>query len=124
MRYFKLFTIYFMSFWYTYVGVRHFIDPDFFLAIMPNYLSFHLELVYITGIFEILCGVLLLFNRTRTYSAYALIFLLIIVFPANIHLVESQLSQSVLGVTKTQSIIRLPFQVLFILIAFWHSKNN
>ena len=124
MRYFKLFTIYFMSFWYTYVGVRHFIDPDFFLAIMPNYLSFHLELVYITGIFEILCGVLLLFNRTRTYSAYALIFLLIIVFPANIHLVESQLSQSILGVTKTQSIIRLPFQVLFILIAYWHSKNN
>ena len=124
MRYFKLFTIYFMSFWYTYVGVRHFIDPDFFLAIMPNYLSFHLELVYLTGIFEILCGVFLLFNKTRTYSAYALIFLLIIVFPANIHLVESQLSQSILGVTKTQSIIRLPFQVLFILIAFWHSKNN
>ncbi len=124
MRYFKLFTIYFMSFWYTYVGVRHFIDPDFFLAIMPNYLSFHLELVYLTGIFEILCGVFLLFNKTRTYSAYALIFLLIIVFPANIHLVESQLSQSILGVTKTQSIIRLPFQVLFILIAYWHSKNN
>tara|TARA_B100001057_G_scaffold46568_1_gene41525 strand:+ start:13777 stop:14118 length:342 start_codon:yes stop_codon:yes gene_type:complete len=113
-----------MSFWYTYVGVRHFIDPDFFLAIMPNYLSFHLELVYLTGIFEILCGVFLLFNKTRTYSAYALIFLLIIVFPANIHLVESQLSQSILGVTKTQSIIRLPFQVLFILIAYWHSKNN
>ena len=30
-----------MSIAYTYVGVRHFIDPDFFLAIMPNYLSFH-----------------------------------------------------------------------------------
>tara|TARA_B100000575_G_scaffold288375_1_gene288289 strand:- start:5538 stop:5879 length:342 start_codon:yes stop_codon:yes gene_type:complete len=113
-----------MSFWYTYVGIRHFVDPNFFLAIMPNYLSFHLELVYLTGIIEILCGVLLLFKRTRTYSAYGLIILLVIVFPANIHLVESQLSQSILGVTKTQSIIRLPFQILFILIAYWHSKNN
>ena len=32
-----------MSVGYTYVGINHFIDPDFFLAIMPNYLSFHLE---------------------------------------------------------------------------------
>ena len=61
MKYFKLFTIYFMSIAYTYVGVRHFIDPDFFLAIMPNYLSFHLEIVYISGIAEIIFGVLLFF---------------------------------------------------------------
>ena len=61
MKYFKLFTIYFMSIAYTYVGVRHFIDPDFFLAIMPNYLSFHFEIVYISGIAEIIFGVLLFF---------------------------------------------------------------
>jgi uncharacterized membrane protein len=53
-----------------------------------------------------------------------LVILLICVFPANIHLVESELSQSILEATKTQTIIRLPFQALFILIAFWHSKNN
>jgi len=53
-----------------------------------------------------------------------LIILLICVFPANIHLVESELSQSILEATKTQTIIRLPFQALFILLAFWHSKNN
>lgn len=53
MKYFKLLTIYFMSVSYTYVGVRHFIDPDFFLAIMPNYLPFHLGFVYLSGIAEI-----------------------------------------------------------------------
>jgi len=52
-----------MSIAYTYVGVRHFIDPDFFLAIMPNYLSFHLEIVYISGIAEIIFGVLLFFKN-------------------------------------------------------------
>ena len=89
-----------MSVGYTYAGVRHFIDPDFFLAIMPNYLSFHLEIVYLSGVAEI-C-----------------------VFPANIHLVESELSQSILNATKDQTIIRLPFQAFFILLAYWHSKNN
>ncbi len=124
MKYFKLFTIYFMSIGYTYVGIRHFIDPDFFLAIMPNYLSFHLEFVYITGIAEIVFGILLFFKKTRTFASYGLIVLLISVFPANIHLVESELSQSILNATKNQTIIRLPFQGLFILLAYWHSKNN
>ena len=124
MKYFKLLTIYFMSISYTYVGVRHFIDPDFFLAIMPNYLTFHLEFVYLSGIAEVVLGLMLLSKKTRKTGAIGIINLLIFVFPANIHLVQSELSQSLLGVTKSQSIYRLPFQGLFILIAYWHSKNN
>ena len=123
MRYFKLITIYFMSIAYSYVGVRHFIDPDFFLAIMPNYLTFHLEFVYLSGVAEVVLGLMLLSKKTRKTGAVGLIILLILVFPANIHLVQSELSQSILGVTKSQSIYRLPFQGLFILIAYWHSKN-
>ena len=123
MRYIKLFTIYFMSIAYTYVGIRHFIDPDFFLAIMPNYFSLHLFFVYLTGLMEVVFGVLLVFKKTRKIAAYGLIVLLVIVFPANIHLVHSELSQSILDVTKEQSIIRLPFQGLFLLLAYWHSKN-
>ena len=124
MRYFKLITIYFMSFAYAYVGVRHFIDPDFFLAIMPNYLTFHLEFVYLSGVAEIVLGLMLLSKKTRKTGAIGLIILLILVFPANIHLVQSELSQSILGVTKSQTVYRLPFQGLFILIAYWHSKIN
>ena len=124
MKYVKLLTIYFMSISYTYVGVRHFIDPDFFLAIMPNYLPFHLGFVYLSGVAEVSFGVLLFFKKTRTFASYGLIILLISVFPANLHLVESELSQSILGVTKNQTIMRLPFQILFISLAYWHSKNN
>ena len=113
-----------MSISYTYVGVRHFIDPDFFLAIMPNYLTFHLEFVYLSGIAEVVLGLMLLSKKTRKTGAIGIIVLLMLVFPANIHLVQSELSQSLLGVTKSQSIYRLPFQGLFILIAYWHSKNN
>jgi len=113
-----------MSMAYIYVGLRHFIDPDFFLAIMPNYLTFHLELVYLSGIAEVSLGLMLLSKKTRIAGAIGLIILLILVFPANIHLVQSELSQSLLGVTKSQSIYRLPFQGLLISIAYWHSKNN
>ena len=123
MKYLKFLTIYLMSAAYTYVGVRHFIDPDFFLHIMPNYLEYHLELVYLTGVAEIIFGIMLIFNQTRKIGSIGLIILLILVFPANIHLVQSDLSQSMLNVTKNQSILRLPFQGVFILIAYWHSKK-
>ncbi len=124
MNYIKLFTVYFMSIAYTYVGVRHFIDPDFFLAIMPNYLSMHLFFVYLTGLMEVVFGLLLAFTKTRKFASHGLIISLLIVFPANIHLVESELSQSILEVSKEQTIIRLPFQGLFLILAYWHSKNN
>ena len=124
MTYIKYLTIYLMSIAYTYVGVRHFIDPNFFLAIMPNYLSMHLLFVYLTGLMEVVLGLLLALRKTRKFASYGLIILLLIVFPANIHLVESELSQSILEVSKEQTIIRLPFQGLLLLLAYWHSKNN
>ena len=70
MRYFKLITIYFMSFAYAYVGVRHFIDPDFFLAIMPNYLTFHLEFVYLSGVAEVVLGLMLLSKKTTKFFSF------------------------------------------------------
>ena len=44
-----------MSFFYINVGVKHFINTEWFLFIIPPYLTFiDLELVYISGILEIL----------------------------------------------------------------------
>lgn len=41
-------------------GASHFANPDFFVGIMPPYLPAHLELVYLSGLLEILGGVALL----------------------------------------------------------------
>ena len=83
---FKLITIYIMAIFYINVGIGHFINPDFFLVIVPDYLPYHLFLVYISGLFEIIFGFSLLFKKSRKFGAIGLIFLLILVFPANIFL--------------------------------------
>jgi len=90
---------------------------------MPNYISFHLELVYLSGFFEILFGLMLLFKKYRVLAAKGLILLLIAVFPANIYLTQSSLALSMLDITQETAIIRLPFQVLFILFAYWFTKK-
>ena len=72
-----------MSLFYVYAGVIHFSNSDFYLKIMPPYLPYHLELVYISGVLEILFGIMLIFNKTRYLACWGLILLLIAVFPAN-----------------------------------------
>ena len=50
----KKITIYIMSVLYVSVGTKHFTDPEFFLAIVPPFLLFKIEIVYLSGILEIL----------------------------------------------------------------------
>ena len=81
----KLALLAFSSF-FIIVGIDHFINPDFYLAIMPPMLPLHLEAVYISGFFEILGGLGLLLSRFRKISGWGLLALLIAVYPANIYM--------------------------------------
>ena len=109
---------------YVFIGIRHFTDPQYFLDIVPPQLPSKLFLVYLTGLIEVVGGAAILAQKTRKAGAYLLIFLLISVFPANIYLYLSETPQNLLGISKTDALIRMPFQIPLILLAFWHSKKN
>ena len=120
---FKLITIYAMSAFYIWVGIKHFLDPKWFMHIMPPYLPLHLELVYLSGAFEIILGVMLVFESTRAIAGWGIILLLIAVFPANIYLAFNKEPQQLLGISAfAASWGRLPIQGVLIAIAYWHSK--
>ena len=121
---FKILTIFVMSFFYIYVGIRHFIEPEWFVQIMPPFLPYHFELVYLSGFFEILFGVMLLFKRTRALACFLIILLLVAVYPANIYLAFNEAPQQALGISSFMaSWVRLPMQFILIGLAYWHSKN-
>ena len=75
-----------LSFFFIYFGVDHFINPDFYLSIMPPSFPLHLEAVYISGLFEILGGIGVLLSKTRKLAGWGLFALLIAVYPANIYM--------------------------------------
>ena len=66
---------------------------------MPPYLPFHYAAVYISGFFEILFGLGLLFPKSRYYAAWGLILLLIAVYPANIYLAFNEVPQKAIGIS-------------------------
>ncbi|MAX09692.1 MAG: DoxX family protein [Candidatus Marinimicrobia bacterium] len=120
----KFATIYLMAFFYIKIGVDHFINPGYYMNIMPPYLPLHLELVYISGVLEATLGSMLLFKKTRFYAGWGLILLLIAVYPANIYLAFNQLPQEAIGISHfLASWIRLPIQFVFIALAYWHTKK-
>ena len=118
----KSFLIIISSIFYVIVGIKHFIEPEYFLSIVPPYLPYHLELVYISGLFEILFGLLILFPKYRYYGAIGLILLLVAVFPANIYLAQSKEAQEALGATQEIATWRLPIQGVLIWIAYYISR--
>ena len=118
----KLILIIITSIFYTIVGIKHFIDPNYFLEIVPPYLPYPLELVYISGFFEILFGIMILIPKYRYYGSIGIILLLIAVFPANIYLAQNEEAQIALGASKNIALWRLPIQGIFIAVAYWIRK--
>ena len=108
---------------YVWIGYQHFINPSFFLKIVPPFLPFHLELVYLSGGFEILFGFGIIFKKTRFYASWGLVFLLIAVYPANIYLAFNEIPQEAINVSSFMaSWVRLPIQFVLIWLAYKASK--
>ena len=110
-----------MSCCYMNVGVKHFVEPEWFLQIMPPQFPNHYAAVYLSGFFELLFGFMLIIPKTRFLAGWGIIFIMITVFPANLYLAVSD--GIVMGISKELAWARLPFQYLFIGLAYWHAKD-
>lgn len=105
---------------FVLAGINHFLNTDFYLKIMPPYLPWHLFLVYLSGVFEIILGALLLIPKFSRLAALGLIVLLIAVFPANIYMAMNTALFPELNPLLIW--LRLPIQFLLIVWAFWFTK--
>ncbi len=114
-----LFSRFILAIFMIVAGTMHFVNPDFFLKIMPPYLPLHKELVLVSGVCEVLLGVLLLIPKYSNRAAWGIMGLLIAVFPANVYLFQHQ---EILPAPPIVHVLRLPLQGLFILWAYWHTK--
>ena len=57
-----------MSFFYIYIGIDHFNNPNWYVRIIPPIFPYKLGLVYFSGILEILLGFLLLIKKTGNWA--------------------------------------------------------
>ena len=118
----KLILKYVLGVFFALAGLNHFINPAFYLNIMPPYLPWHAFLVYLSGFFEVLFGILVLLSKYRRIGAWGIIAVLIAVTPANLHMaLHTQLYPYI---PPWALWLRLPLQLVLIAWAYWYTDKH
>lgn len=65
-------------------GVLHFVQERAFVSIVPKFLPFKRFIVQVSGVIEIIFGVMLLLNRGTARLKRVLPYFFVAVFPANV----------------------------------------
>ncbi len=107
---------------YIGAGILHFSKTEFYLKIMPPYIPWHLAMVQISGVCEILGGIGLLIPPVRRAAAWGLVALLIAVFPANIYMVTDPVAAGAGSLSPLVLWGRLPLQLVFIAWVLWATR--
>ena len=106
------------GFFFIFAGAMHFARPRWYLAMMPDYLPAHEELVHVSGAAEIAGGLGTLIPATRKAGSWWSIATLIAVFPANLHMAINPERYKQVPGGRPALYARLPVQALFILWAW------
>ncbi len=118
---------YILAVFIIYAGIQHFLKPDFYTPFVPNFLPFTKFFILISGVVEILLGILLMLNgKLGKYGALGIFLLMIVFLP--IHIKDVFVDNPSIGSHKL-ALIRLPLQFVFIgwsflIFHFLKTKNH
>ena len=106
-----------------FAGVMHFASPGFFNDIVPPWMPFGRAFwTYVSGVAELIIGVMILRPSTRRRGALAAVWMFIGVYPANLYMTGDWRDRAVSE--QIVSWVRLPFQFLFIWVALRIAAAN
>ena len=96
-------------------GIGHFLSPEFYYPLFPEWVPIVDALIYISGVFEIGVGVMLFLPAYRKWGSLGILILLILFTPMHIRdfFIEEPALKEMWIV-----IIRIPIQALMIWMAW------
>ena len=98
-------------------GVNHFLNPQFYDAIVPQFIPFPRLVHQITGVLEIIIPLFLL-TRFRKEAALIMIIFLVLIYGANLYVWVNNLPYGRTYFSNQQHFIRFLLQALYIYITF------
>jgi uncharacterized membrane protein len=114
-------TRYALAVMFLFTSTAHFNKMRHDLArMMPAAFSNPMHLVYFTGVCEILGAIGILLPRARSLAGFCLCLFLVAVLPANIKAARESLTIG--GRSATALWLRIPMQVLFLVLISWSTQ--
>ncbi len=110
--------LYLMAALYIAAGINHFVNPKFYLRIIPPFFKNPALINQVSGAAEVMLGVALV-TAWQEYAAWGVIVLLLAVFPANVY--HLLLKGAGMKVPVWALWIRLPLQGVLIWWAYQYT---
>ena len=109
---------------YLAAGINHFLNPAFYINIIPHYFPAPVVLNVIAGCCEILLAILMTSGKTRRRAAWGIVLMLIAFIPVHVQMVlDAPLTVGTMRVSALLTWIRLVIlQPLLIWWAWWYTK--
>jgi uncharacterized membrane protein len=102
----------------VFTAIGHFVFTKGMTMMLPNFVPFKTELIYLTGVIEIIAALGLLVPATRVWTGWALIIFFILLLPANIKAAIDHIDYqkgTFDGNGPRYLWFRIPLQLLFIM---------
>ncbi|TDQ38694.1 DoxX family protein [Aureibacillus halotolerans] len=105
-------------------GVAHFFKEASFRKIVPPVLPFRKAIVLISGVIEVLFGVLLWVKKAQQLTGKLIALFMVLIFPANIYMAVKKVPVQGKQVPPLLLWARLPLQIPLVLGALWLRKSD
>lgn len=99
---------YLLGLLFLLAGANHFRTPKIYERIMPPYIPAAPTMVIISGVAEMVLGLMLLNAETQRIASWGIIILLVLFIPVHIYMLQNE--RAALKMPKWALILRIPLQ--------------
>lgn len=108
-----------MALLYILAGINHFRNPRMYIKIIPDYLPNPKLINILSGLAEIILGILLCFPNVSKFAAGGIIVMLALFYMTHFYMIQNE--KASFGLPKWVLYLRLPLQIGLILWAYQYT---
>jgi len=113
-----------LTLFFALAGLGHFFRTEMMSQMLPPSVPYRIELIYLTGILELLGAAGVWIPRLMRLTGLCLILMLLAVLPANIYSAINRVSFGGHESGPVYLLVRVPFQLLLIWWAYWSTEQH
>jgi uncharacterized membrane protein len=113
-----------LSLFFIFTAIGHFIKTEEMAAMLPSFVPNRVEIIFVTGIFELLGAIGVWIPRLMRITGLCLILMLIGFLPVNIYSAINRIDFGGHGSGPAYLLVRIPFQLLVIGWAYYATEQQ
>ena len=113
-----------LSLFFIFTALGHFIRTQEMAAMLPLNVPYRVELVYLTGILELLGAIGVWIPRLTRLTGFLLILMLVAILPANIYSAINRVDFGGHEAGPVYLLVRIPFQLFVMWWTYFATEQN